>query len=291
MSNAIRGPVIMINATALIALSTLCAKMLITGEAPLSPFQITWGRYVFGLMALLIVLAIRRPKFTKPNWPLHAIRVGCGWGGVTAMFATTAFIPLSDTTAISFTNPIFAMLLAIPILKERIGPPRWISAGIALVGALLLIRPATSSFQPAALLALLAAMLFGLEVVMIKMLSRRESVFQLIIVVNIAGAILSSLVVVWVWQAPSLRQWILMAATGLAMTSAQWFFTHALKQGEASYIVTFSYAALLFATLYDFVFFAVVPVPLSIVGGAIIIISGIVLAWREGRANRLAAKG
>jgi len=65
------------------------------------------------------------------------------------------------------------------------------------------------------------------------------------------------------------------------MTSAQVFFTRALKLGDASFIAPFSYATLLFATFYDFAIFSVIPVPLSILGGLIVIASGIVLAWRE----------
>jgi drug/metabolite transporter (DMT)-like permease len=73
-----------------------------------------------------------RPRLTRPDWPTHTIRVLCGWSGVTLMFAAAAMIPLADATAISFLNPVFCMILAIPLLGERIGPWRWLAAAIAL---------------------------------------------------------------------------------------------------------------------------------------------------------------
>ena len=273
----------MLCATGLIALSTLCAKILGTGDDGLSAFQVTWGRYFFAFLGLILVASVLRPAFTKIAWPRHAVRVGCGWVGVTAMFAAATFIPLGDTTAITFTNPIFAMLLAIPILGERIGRVRWGTAMLALVGALLLIRPGTASFQPAALLALAAALLFGMEVVMLKLLSRSEPTFQVVLIANVIGVVLSSLVVVWFWLTPTGNQWLLMVATGLSMVCAQGLFTSALKQGDASFILPFSYATLLFAAFYDAILFDVLPTILSVVGGAVIVLSGIILAWREAR--------
>lgn len=290
MNPLVRGALTMLVAKSLIALSTLFAKMLSTGPEALSPFQVSWGRYLFGFMFLNIFVVIKRPSFSKPQWPIHAVRIVCGWAGVTCMFGVTAFIPLGDVSAIAFTNPIFAMLLAIPILGERIGKLRWMTAGLALIGALLLVRPGTEAFQPAALIALLAAGLFAMELVVIKILTGRESVFQLIYIANGVAMVLSSLVVVWVWQAPTATQWLLMAATGLSMVSAQVFFTKAVKLGDASFIAPFSYATLLFAALYDFAIFSVIPVPLSILGGLIVIASGIVLAWRESVAQKKQSK-
>ena len=169
------------------------------------------------------------------------------------------------------------------ILGERIGRVRWGTAVLALIGALLLIRPGTASFQPAALLALAAALLFGMEVVMLKLLSRSEPTFQVVLIANVIGVVLSTLVVVWFWHTPTGNQWWLMAATGLSMACAQGLFTSALKQGDASFILPFSYATLLFAAFYDAILFDVLPTILSVVGGAVIVVSGIILAWREAR--------
>ena len=66
--------------------------------------------------------------FRKPHWRLHIARTSFGWAGVTLMFASVAYIPLADATAISFLNPVFGMMLAIPLLGEKVGRVRWSAA-------------------------------------------------------------------------------------------------------------------------------------------------------------------
>lgn len=104
-----------------------------------------------------------RPKFTRPALRLHIGRAFAGSLGVTCMFAAATLIPLADATAISMLNPIIAMVLAIPLLGESVGPRRWAAAALSVIGALLLIRPGAESFQPAALIALLAAVVLACE--------------------------------------------------------------------------------------------------------------------------------
>ncbi len=273
-------------ACAFVAGTTLIAKVLGTGENALSPLQITWGRYTFALMAIGIFAAVKRPVIGELHLKLHFARVTFGWTGVTAMFAAATLIPLADATAISFLNPIIAMFLAGLFLAEKIGMIRWAMALCAFVGALLLIRPGSASFQPAALIALLAAILIGIEVTVVKLLSGKEPVFNIVMMSNLAGTIFSSIAMIWIWQVPSQTQWLLLIAVGLVMLTAQALYVPALRTGDASFIVPFTYSTLVFAAFYDFLFYQTVPVPLSALGCSIILISGIVLAWREGRAPR-----
>ena len=163
----------MLLASSLIAGTTLMAKLVgrdVLG-APLHPLQISHGRFMFAFLAISTVVAITRPKIRAPNLPLHVARSVAGWTGISLLFAAVTFIPLADATAISFLNPVFAMLLAIPLLGERVGPWRWIAAAIALSGAVILIQPGAGSFHPAALLAMAAAAVMGLEITLIKRLA------------------------------------------------------------------------------------------------------------------------
>lgn len=278
---------LMLCATTFIAASTAFAKALGTGVlgAPMHPLQITFGRFLFAGIFFVLVVAVMRPAFTRVHWRLHLQRTSCGWGGVTLMFAAVAAIPLADATAISFLNPVFAMILAIPLLGEKVGPVRWIAAGLAFCGALVLLRPGTAAFQPGALLALGAALALGLEVIFIKRLSGREGPLQVLLINNGIGLAIASAAVLWVGTRPEPRQWLGMAGIGLSMALAQSCYFNAVARAEASFIVPFSYATLLFAAVIDAVVFGVVPLPLSILGAAIIIAGGVLLAWREGRAR------
>jgi len=137
-------------ATAFIAATTLLAKALGTEAlgSPLHPFQINHGRFLFAFVAVGTVVALLRSRFQTSHRGLHIGRTTFGWVGVSLMFASVAFIPLSDATAISFLNPVFAMMLAIPLVRETVGPVRWMAAVTALIGALILLRPTPESFQP-----------------------------------------------------------------------------------------------------------------------------------------------
>lgn len=149
-------------ASAFIAGTTLFAKFLATGALgpPLPALQISHGRFLFAFLVIGGVFLWRGKPLETPAFRLHFGRSLFGWAGISLMFASTAFIPLSDATAISFLNPVFGMVLAVFFLGEIVGRLRWVSAGISLTGAVILLRPTVSSFEPAALLALGAALFF-----------------------------------------------------------------------------------------------------------------------------------
>lgn len=275
----------MLVATVFIAGTTLMAKLAgkdLLGD-PLHPFQITHGRFTFAFLAIGSFALFRQLRITRPNLKLHVARSAAGFAGVTLMFAAATLIPLADATAISFLNPVFAMLLAIPLLGERVGPWRWLSVAMALMGALILIRPGASSFDPAALLALGAAALLGLETIFIKRLAGREAPLQILVVNNAIGLTIASCAVLFVWQSPTPAQWGVLAALGFMMASAQACYVQAIRRADASFVVPFSYATLIFAALYDFGLFGVAPGWLSALGAGIIVAGGAILAWREGR--------
>lgn len=274
-------------ATVFIAATTLLAKALgtdVLGPA-LHPLQVSQGRFMFAALALFCAALVLRPRIVRPNLPVHLGRVVFGWAGVSLMFAAAARIPLSDATAISFLNPVFAMLLAIPLLGERVGPWRWAATATALVGAAILLRPGAGSFQLAALLALGAAVLMGMEVILIKRLTRTEAPFQILLVNNAMGVVIASAAAVGVVQAPTPAQWAALAALGVLMACAQACFLQAMRNADASYTLPFSYGTLVFAALYDAWIFGVIPDRVSVLGACVIVAGAALLAWREGRAR------
>jgi len=273
----------MLAATAFIAGTTVLAKMLGAGPDGLHPVQITQGRFLFAFLGFAVAAAVIRPRFTRPNMKIHALRSLAGFSGVTLMFTAVQFIPLADATALTFTNPIFAMILAIPVLGERVGPWRWAAAGIAFTGALILTRPGAGTLEVGALVALGAAVLTGIEITILKFLSGREKPFQILLINNAFGLVFSTLAVSFVWQWPRPDQWGLLCVLGLTMGTAQVFYLQAMRRGEASFVVPFSYTTLVFAAFYDFALFDVVPDGLSVLGAGVILTGGLLLAWREGR--------
>ncbi|WP_170473516.1 DMT family transporter [Ruegeria arenilitoris] len=275
-------------ASAFIAGTTLLAKALGTdalGPA-LHPFQISHGRFLFAFFVIVTAVALLRPELRRPHWGLHIGRTSFGWVGITLMFASVAFIPIADATAISFLNPIFAMVLAIPLLKEGVGPWRWLAAAVALSGALILLRPTPDSFQPAALLALAAAAVIGMELIFIKKLSGREIPIQILFINNAMGLTIATVAVSFVFQMPTTAQWIALAGIGFLMACAQACFVNGMARADASFVAPISYATLIFAACYDFTVFGVIPDPVTLVGSAIIMTGAFILVWREARLRQ-----
>lgn len=279
---------LMLAACACIAATTLMAKALgrgIGGE-PLHPLQVSAGRFAFALLTLAPILAWARPSLAGAAWPVHIGRTLCGWAAVSTMFAAAAAMRLADATAISFLSPMVAMVLAIPLLGERVGPWRWGAAAVALLGALVLIRPGAQAFQPMALVALASAAFMGMETVLIKRLTggrdrAGEPALRILAINNSIGAAVAIAAASFVWLWPSPTQWVLLAAIGAVMVTAQSLFIQAMRRGDASFVVPFFYATLVFAAGYDLVAFGEIPTAHSLAGAVLIVAGAVVLAWRE----------
>ena len=277
----------MVGAGALVAATSILAKALgleSGGSEGLNPFQISAGRFAFALLALMLILAAfpkARPDFAGAHWNWHLCRSLSGWLGVTCMFAAVARMPIAEATAISFLSPLVAMALAALLLGEAIGRRKMLAAALAVIGAVLILRPGTDAFQLAGLWALSAALFMGVETIFIKKLSDAEPALRILVINNAIGAILSLTVASFVWVWPTGLQWGLLVALGVIMVSGQALFIQSMKRAEASFVVPAFYTLLVFAAIYDFIFFQTIPVPAAIIGAALIVSGAIILAVKQ----------
>ena len=189
------------------------------------------------------------------------------------------FMPLGEATAISFLNPLVAMALAAIFLKEQLNIAKYLAAFFGIFGAVLILRPGVEAIQPAALFALGAAVFLGIEAIFIKQLSDKEPVLRILLINNFVGTIVASIVALFVWQAPTATEWLLLAVLGTVMVLGQSLFVRAMGWGEASQIAPVLYAVLVFAALYDFLFFGEVLGFWSALGSASIIIAAVLLSF------------
>ena len=275
----------MILASLLIAATTILAKTLGTDKlgAPLNPLQISNSRFFFAFILITIIFIKTKTKVIKPNIKIHLARSCAGWLGISILFGASSIIPVSDATALIFTNPIFTMLLAIPILGERIKSIKWLAALITFVGAIILIRPEnnTIAIEPIILLLILGAVILGLESIFIKMLTNFENPVQILFINNGIGLFISLIPLYFIWQNPTYLQIFAMFGIGALMLCAQSCFIQALKRGEAHFVVPYFYSTLIFVTFYDFLIFEIIPDKISVFGATIIILGGLTMYLSE----------
>ena len=265
------------------ASSTFLSKLLGSGEwgDPLNPLQIAHARFAFGLMTALALAVFVRPRLTRPHFKLHVLRSACGWTGIAILFTGVLYIPASDAVALTFLNPIFAMVFAVKTLMERIDNQRWWAAAIALFGGILLIRPEANGLNPIALLCIFGAIIIGVEIVVIKLLTLREGVFQILVINNAIAVLLASIPLMFVFMMPTASQWLALTAVGVTMVIGQLLFLFAMKAIDASLVSPFIYSTLIFVGTLDYFILDVQPDAISFLGGALIIASGSYIALRE----------
>ena len=280
-----------ISASLFFATSTFLSKLLGSGTFgdALHPLQITHSRFAFGLATALVLFLVYQRTFTKPHYGLHCLRSTCGWLSVVILFTGVLYIPASDAVALTFLNPVFAMVFARLILKEHIGRHRWTAAMLALVGGIMLIRPEASGMNPVALLCIGGAIIIGIEIVTIKILASREDVFQILVVNNAIAVTVASVPLIFVFDLPSPSPWAGLAAVGAVMVTGQMMFLFAMRTSDASLVAPFIYATLLFVGGLDFIVLGVRPDVISLLGGGIIIASGSYIAVREHRRRQPAS--
>jgi drug/metabolite transporter (DMT)-like permease len=120
----------------------------------------------------------------------------------------------------------------------------------------------------------------GLEAILIKQLSRTEPPVRILLINNAMASVIAIFAASFVWIAPSFIQWLMMAGLG-AMLGAQVLFIQAMRAADASYVMPFFYATLVFAALYDFALFGEWPDLWSQLGVLIIVAGAMLLIWRE----------
>ncbi|NQU60818.1 MAG: DMT family transporter [Rhodospirillales bacterium] len=251
-------------------------------SADLHPFEIAFFRLVFGLIPIL-------PWFIKLGWaPLRTKRLGLmTFRGVLnlvcmlAFFMALAITPLAQVTALGFSAPIFATVLAIFIFGEKVGFQRWSAIAIGFLGALVVIRPGFEAVSLGSALALFAAIIWGVCLVIIKSLGRTESSLTITAYMSLIMAPLSLVPALFVWQMPTGEQFIWLIAIGVFGGTGQMAMAEALRIGETHVVMPIDFSRLIWVSAIAYFAFAEVPGLYTWIGGAMIFAATAFIAWRE----------
>jgi len=288
--SALRAAFLTIAACACFAGANAFAKAA-QADGTIAAQQVVFFRFLFGFLVLLPWLfRADTPVFHTRIFHIHALRVACGIGGVICLFAALALLPLADVTAIAWSNPLIAMVVAALFLGDRVDLRRWILAALGFSGVLVMMRPSGAGFEWQGLLAIGAAVLIGIEVVLIRVLAQRDGPLTILAIAN-AGGCAAGIVLAWpvmVW--PTLAEWLLLGGTGGVMVFGQLLFMAALKSHETSFVAPFYYATLIFAFAYGVIFFGEVPDLYAYAGAGMILVSGVAIAISGTRKGLIAER-
>lgn len=277
----LRGALWVLLAMAL--LSVMSALVKTVGQR-LDVFQIAFFRALFGLAVILpFMLRVGRAGFATRRPLTHVARGILGVSAMMCGFYAVTRLPLADATAITFTKPLFLVLLAAPFLGETVGPRRWAAVAIGFAGAVIMVRPGGAGIDGAALVALGGALLVAIVTVVIKKLSETERPVTILFYFGITSTAVAAIPAAAVWRAPTLAELALLLTIGALGATAQTCTIRAYRVGEASAITPFDYARLLFAGLLGMVFFAEFPDAWTLLGAGIIVASSFYIARREAR--------
>jgi drug/metabolite transporter (DMT)-like permease len=250
------------------------------------PAQVVWARFVGNLVIFALIFRGAMFPLMRTRRPgLQFSRALMQLGSVGLFFSSLQFIGLAEATAIMDLNPVLITLGAALFLGEAIGPRRLAGIGVALIGALIIIRPGMGVFQPAALLPLIGAFTYATGALLTRM-ARGDSVATSVMWSAVVGSVLTSLVVPLVWQPIAIADLWAFALLGVFGTLSQYLLVRAFATAEAGVLAPFGYTGLIWAGLWGWLLFGQLPDPWTVAGAVIIVAAGLYVWSREARAAR-----
>ncbi len=233
------------------------------------------------------LLVTGRLRDLKPRrFSLHLLRGLLMIGVICGFVYSVRVLSLADAYSIFLAAPLIVTALSAPLLGEHVEWRNWVVIIVGLIGVVVMLRPAASSLVTlGALAALLSATAYAVSAIALRVVTRTDTtssvVFWTIALMTVATALVS--IRDWVPLRP--QHWGLLAAMGVFGAIGQSLLTEAFRAAPPSIVAPFEYTALLWGIAIDWTFWGVLPSVRVLLGGGVVIASGLYLIWREGNAN------
>jgi len=251
-------------------------------DSGLHPFEVAFFRNLFGLLALApwFVRSGMAPLRTR-RLGLYSLRAAINLCAMLAFFYALAVAPLTQVTALAFTAPVFATLLAIPVLGEVIGLRRWAAIAVAFAGTVLIIRPGFEPLGAGSALALAAALGWAAVILIMRTLGRTESAVTITAYMSllITPLALVPALFVWIWPTTEQLRWLIFI--GVIGNIGQLCLSQALKEADTHVVMPMDFLRLIWIAAIAYVAFDEVPDLPTWAGGGVIFASGAYIAYRE----------
>lgn len=291
MQPSSRGIALKLGAT--FAFSVQYVALKLAGDVPVG--EVVFFRAFFALFPLLALSfwTVGPAALVRTDRPwLHLIRSAIGSSSMFLGFAALKLLPLADITAFQFVQPIFAVILAALLLKEKVGPYRGGAVVVAFAGVLMMIEPHgggtlfSGGLSKGAILALTAALCSAFVVIFIRQMSATEKSETIVFYFMGFCAALGAITMIW-WRVPLTfwpATWLILG--GICGGFGQIAMTFSYRYAEPSLLAPFDYTAMLWAVSFGYLVFAEVPAMMVIAGATVVTAAGVFIAVREHRLGR-----
>jgi drug/metabolite transporter (DMT)-like permease len=287
--NPLRG--IALKLVSVLIFITMSAMIKATADH-VPPGQTVFFRSAFAIPVILVWLMWRHELSTGLRTRNPFGHVWRGLMGTLAMglgFASLAYLPLPEVTAIGYTAPLLTVVFAAMFLGEQVRAFRISCVVLGMVGVLIVVSPRLTvingSADPAeafgAMLVLSSAVFAALAQVFVRKLVQVEQTAAIVFWFSVTATLLSLLTLPYGWVMPTRTEAGLLVMAGLMGGVGQIFLTSSYRSADASVVAPFDYASMLFALAFGWFFFDEVPTLTMLAGATLVITAGVLIILRE----------
>ena len=230
---------------------------------------------------LIFIFGWRSLKTKKPI--RHFVRAFSAVGCVVFYFFGLKFLLLSENIAIVHSAPIFAALLAVPILGEKLGIHRISAIIIGFIGVIIIVKPGSDVFKLVSILPLISALFMASVYLSTRSIMNTDSSIAIIFYYSLALLITSLIFFPKDFVMPGLLQFLQLMGLGVMGSLGHYFMSQAAKNAEVVVISPFEYTSFIFVGIMGYFFYNEIPNSSIVIGGLLIILGGVYIAYRENK--------
>ncbi|MDB4841172.1 DMT family transporter [Planktomarina sp.] len=247
------------------------------------PLQVAWSRQLGLFLGILILLTVKGVVILKTDHFYLQVFRGCLAAASALMFIfAISVVPIADAVAVSFVAPFFVTILGALVLRESVGVRRWTAIAIGFFACLIIIRPGFSSFQPAVLLVVMAALAYAFRQIISRILSSSDLTMTTVAYTGLTASFLLSTPLPLVWRTPvGNKEFLLIATLATLAALAEILVIKALELTQTVVLAPIHYTLLIWGTAYGWIIFDQFPDKWTWFGSAIIFATGIYVVVRE----------
>ena len=248
--------------------------------------EIIFFRCVFGLLPVTFMVYLTKSSIKTSKINLHILRAIAASMAMLAFFKSFQLLPLAEVSSISFASIMITTILAIYLLKEKVGIRRWIAIGIGFIGIMIILRPGSEIFNYYMLLPLFGAAALSVAIIIMKSTLFFDQPPTCSFYMHILVALIMITTLFFNFQIPSFNQLLLLFCMGFMGGIAQILATNAYKLSDVSILSPIDYSSILWAITFGIIFFSEYPDIYVIFGSIVVVISTYYIIYRERKTGQ-----